>query len=527
MQAILAITQDDCIGYNKDCIGYNKYESKQDKANQDESNQDKDKPNDSKQDKANQEESKQDKDYMLPFVFPDDLKRFKSLTLGGVIIMGHKTYKSIGKPLPGRINIVLSTQNVEYPGIVVTNSIKETLTIVSTKYKQLLDERKVFVIGGDTIYKQFSDVIHKWHVTYVSIQSVHIDGYTPVRFDPFDYGTSKYLETKSYNLSNEHMLPTIGAFGSDNVEVHFMEVESTLKSDGYSTENDLLHLMNNILLSGEERKDRTGVGTKSIFAPRDLTFSLENNAFPLQTTRRIFFRGIVEELLWFLRGSTNAKELDAKSVKIWNGNSSHETLDRIGLKYEEGDCGPIYGFQWRHAGAEYKDCHTDYTGKGVDQLAEVIELIKTDPTSRRIFMSAWIPGQVKQGCLPPCHISYQFYVHNGTHLSCKFYQRSSDVFLAGNWNIASAALLTILIAKETNLQPRSVTVSVGDAHIYANHFQQTEELLSRAPLITPKLFLLTEKKSVLSFDPETSYKFEDFLLFGYYPHAAIKADMNV
>jgi len=170
------------------------------------------------------------------------------------------------------------------------------------------------------------------------------------------------------------------------------------------------------------------VGTLSVFG-RQLRFSLRDEVFPLLTTKRVFWRGVVEELLWFIRGSTNAKELSERGVHIWDGNGSREYLDRYGFgDREEGDLGPVYGFQWRHSGAEYINMHADYTGQGVDQLQEVIDKIKTNPNDRRLIMCAWNPRDIGKMALPPCHALIQFYI-SGDELSCMMYQRSSSSYL--------------------------------------------------------------------------------------------------
>lgn len=226
--------------------------------------------------------------------------------------------------------------------------------------------------------------------------------------------------------------------------------------------------------AGKTRSDRTGVGTVSIFGAQ-MRYSLRDNVFPLLTTKRVFWRAVAEELLWFIKGSTNAKELQAKNVRIWDGNSTREFLDKIGLtEREEGDLGPVYGFQWRHFGAEYKTCHDDYTGQGIDQLNDVIERIRSNPNDRRIIMSAWNVSDLKIMALPPCHCLVQFYVADG-ELSCQLYQRSADMGLGVPFNIASYALLTYMIAHVTGLKTGDFVHTLGDAHVYLNHVEPLKE----------------------------------------------------
>ncbi|CAM9610379.1 unnamed protein product, partial [Laminaria digitata] len=218
------------------------------------------------------------------------------------------------------------------------------------------------------------------------------------------------------------------------------------EGEGNEEEMQYLRLVEDILDNGVRRGDRTGTGTLSKFGVQ-MRFSLRQDRFPLLTTKRVFWRGVAEELLWFVAGCTNANVLKDRGIHIWDGNGSREFLDGLGLtEREEGDLGPVYGFQWRHFGADYTDMHADYTGKGVDQLAECIEKIKTNPEDRRIVLSAWNPKDLGKMALPPCHMFCQFYVANG-ELSCQMYQRSADMGLGVPFNIASYALLTRLVAQ--------------------------------------------------------------------------------
>merc|ERR1712078_670112 len=236
---------------------------------------------------------------------------------------------------------------------------------------------------------------------------------------------------------------------------------------------------------GVANDDRTDVGTISVFGTT-MRYDLRTS-FPLLTTKRVFWRGVVEELLWFVRGDTNAKHLSDQGVKIWDGNGSREFLDKRGLSHrEEGDLGPVYGFQWRHFGAKYVDMHTDYSGQGVDQLAECIKKLKEDPTDRRIIMSAWNPADLGLMALPPCHMFCQFYVANG-ELSCLMYQRSCDMGLGVPFNIASYSLLTCMMAQVCGLKPGEFVHTMGNAHVYQNHIEPLKEQLKRTPRPFPVL----------------------------------------
>jgi dihydrofolate reductase/thymidylate synthase len=252
-----------------------------------------------------------------------------------------------------------------------------------------------------------------------------------------------------------------------------------------------------------------------------MRFSLRDEVLPLLTTKRVFWRGVAEELLWFLSGDTSAKTLQDKGVRIWDGNASREFLDSRGLQHREvGDLGPVYGFQWRHFGAEYVDMHADYAGKGVDQLRAVIAAITRDPTDRRIILSAWNPAALPAMALPPCHMFAQFFVADG-ELSCQMYQRSGDMGLGIPFNIASYALLTRLIAQVTGLRAGELVHVIGDAHVYSNHVEPLLLQLERAPRPFPRLRI---DASVRDID---AFRFEHFTVEGYEPHGQIKMEMAV
>lgn len=260
-----------------------------------------------------------------------------------------------------------------------------------------------------------------------------------------------------------------------------------------------LDLLQKISEEGVLKHDRTGVGTKSIFGYQ-MRFDL-SKGFPLLTTKKVHLKSIIYELLWFIKGDTNIKYLHDHKVTIWD-----EWAD------ENGDLGPVYGHQWRSwAGAD---------GKSIDQLSEVIHSLKSNPDSRRHIVSAWNVSEVSKMALPPCHALFQFYVADGK-LSCQLYQRSADVFLGVPFNIASYALLTMMIAQECGYQPGDFVHTLGDAHIYTNHFEQVATQLGREPRELPVMRLNPEVKSVFDFD------YEDFTLEGYDPHPLIKAPIAV
>ena len=287
-------------------------------------------------------------------------------------------------------------------------------------------------------------------------------------------------------------------------------------------EHQYLSLIENIIANGVYRPDRTGTGTRSVFGVQH-RWSLSNNSFPLLTTKRVFFRGVLEELIWFVNARTDSNLLSEKNVKIWDGHGSREYLDSIGLtEREQGDLGPVYGFQWRHFGAEYINNQTDYSGQGVDQLANVIHLLKTDPYNRRIIMSAWNPKDLPFMALPPCHMFCQFYVADGT-LSCLMYQRSCDVGLGVPFNIASYSLLTIMLAHICDLQLGEFIHSMGDSHVYEDHVEALKTQCTRDPRPFPTLKI----KDGIRRETIEEFEFDDFVLEGYDPHAKIAMKMSV
>ncbi|EED43902.1 thymidylate synthase [Enterocytozoon bieneusi H348] len=285
-------------------------------------------------------------------------------------------------------------------------------------------------------------------------------------------------------------------------------------------EHQYLELIKRILRDGIQCNDRTGTGTRSVFGAQ-LRFSLRNNQFPLLTTKRVAIKSIIGELLFFIRGQTNNKILKQQGIHIWDGNSTREFFDKVGIQREEDDLGPVYGFQWRHFGAHYKTCHDDYTGEGVDQLKYVIDEIQKNPESRRIIVSAWNPLCLKDMALPPCHTLFQFRVY-GNKLSCMLYQRSGDVGLGIPFNIASYALLTIIVAQICNLEPDEFVHTIGDAHIYNDHIEALNKQITRTPFPFPKLKLAN--KEYRKFE---DFEIEDFILEDYNHHPGIIMKMSV
>ena len=285
-------------------------------------------------------------------------------------------------------------------------------------------------------------------------------------------------------------------------------------------ESQYINLIKHILKNGISKDDRTGIGTLSIFS-YNMTFNLRES-FPLLTTKKVYWKGVVEELLWFISGSTDSNVLKEKGVRIWEGNSSREFLDSQGLShYDQGDIGAGYGFQWRHFGAKYTNMYDSYEGQGVDQLKDVIYKIKNTPDDRRIIMSAWNPTDLDKMALPPCHIFVQFWVDsNKKELHSQMYQRSCDVGLGVPFNIASYALLTCIIAKLCDLTPGDFHYCMGDTHIYKNHIDAIKLQITRDPYDFPKINI----KDITDID---NIKYDDIELIDYKYYENIKMNMAV
>lgn len=289
-----------------------------------------------------------------------------------------------------------------------------------------------------------------------------------------------------------------------------------------------LQILKDLIINGNERQTRNSI-TKSLFS-KNLTFNLKDS-FPLLTTKKMFFRGIFEELMFFIRGETDTKILEKKGINIWKGNTSREFLDNNGLEnYKIGDMGPMYGFQQRYFNAKYEGCQNNYLGKGIDQLKYIIDTILKDPFSRRIIMTTYNPAQVNQGCLFPCHsLIVQFYIkeENGIYyISQQNYIRSNDIFLGNPYNIASFALLSYLLCHHLNhltksekYKPDMLYITIGDYHLYKEHYEAAEIQIKRIPFQFPKLKINNFHDNI------EEYIYEDLELIDYVYHPSIKASM--
>ncbi len=431
----------------------------------------------------------------IPWSIKQDKENFKRITcdakegLQNAVIMGRKTWESIPekfRPLPNRFNIVLSRGQCK--------NLKEAFIEIENR----TDIDKIFVIGGASLYAEAMESPYCKSIYFTTVfKKYDCDTFIP------QVNTSKF--------EFEHTGPI-----QQEKDISFQFISYTRRHEEYQ----YLDLVANTMLIGNQKGDRTGTGTLSHFG-KTMRYSLRDSIIPLFTTKDVFWRGVVEELLWFIKGCTDSKELNNKRVKIWNANGSREFLDKCGFTNREtGDLGPIYSHQWRHYGARYKDCHSDYSNQGIDQLAEVIKTIQSNPNDRRMIVCSWNPIDLPKMALPPCHALFQFYVCNG-ELSCCMYQRSADLLIGIPFNVASYSLLTAMIAHVCNLQCGDFIHFMGDTHVYNNHFEGAKEQLLRKPKPFPRLVINPEKKNI------DDFVFEDFQLIGYDPHPKIKMEMAV
>ena len=447
-----------------------------------------------------------------------DLDYFKNITIGNqskknIIVMGYNTWNSLPKnirPLKDRKNIVISKNHfLEFDLGDAFISIDNFIEWYHTNKK---DYNRVFIIGGESIYNEFfknhNDMIVNLYITNVETENIETDMITK-QFNP-DLTTYKLISQDVYN--DEAM---IYDFGLET----YIEKQIKYSFDIYKNnrhinleEDQYLNLMKDILKKENYKVSRNG-SVYSIFGVR-MEFDLLKS-FPLITTKRVGWKTILRELLWFISGSTNNNELVKNKVNIWTQNAE-EYNSRS--EYEEGDLGPIYGFQWRHFGSTYKGYNEDYENSGVDQLKYIIDEIKSNPSSRRLILNSWNPVDIPNMALPPCHVLVQFNITD-KFIDCQLYQRSGDMFLGVPFNIASYAFLLHIIGSITNYIPRKLIHIIGDAHIYESHVNAVKEQLNRSSTIFPQLLL---KETIKNID---DIREELFDIVNYNPMSSIKAPM--
>jgi len=448
----------------------------------------------------------------------EDMKRFKKITTGkgkNVVIMGRKTWESIPRdyrPLKDRINIVLSKNgDFECVGAIVCSSFQNALKCCNEK---IIDE--IFVIGGETLYDECFRNFHK-NIDRVYLTKIHkkASSYRDYKYFRFD-------ETHFTLLKNEECRENVKIF--DPQKEDYVVFECPVSYEVYSPtervdEFQYLRSLKEVFQEGSIVQGRNG----KTFSKFGMRMEYDLNRFPLLTTKKMGYKTILKELIWFLNGHTDNEILREQNVHIWDGNSTREFLDSRGLDYPEGDLGPVYGFQWRHFGANYRGSKENYDGSavgGMDQIKYILNEIKTNPTSRRIILSAWNPPDLEKMALPPCHVLSQYYVDSekGT-LSCQLYQRSGDMFLGVPYNIASYSFLTYIFAHLTGYKPGKLIHIIGDAHIYEEHIEAVHKQLTRTPKLKPRMIISDDLKDI------DDVRVEHFTLEEYESHETIKAPM--
>jgi len=480
------------------------------------------------------------KDNDLLFNLKKDLLFFKNLTTNSlsnesklnfnVVLMGRKTYFSIPqkfRPLTNRLNFVLTNDEQFLKMFPIPKNFsccKRPIFMTMESFYKIYNKYSpnVFVIGGAKIYNHF---LEKKSPSKLYITDVK--GYKGNKEDEYIY------------MNNFDYRYSLVGYSEEFKDVGFNNEKLTYRTLYYNLTNTktdefkYLDLAKSILNQGNERVDRTGVGTISKFGEQ-LRFDISNGTLPLLTTKRVGLKSVIEELLFFCRGDTDTSILSDNGVKIWEGNTSREFLDNRGLStYKEGIMGNMYGWSWRHFGADYSQRFSDMSKcdrtkiGGFDQLENVERLLKTDPFSRRIYISNLNPLETKNMCLDMCHIYIQFYVteENGEkYLSSYFTMRSSDYALAAvSFNTMSYALLTYILALRCNMKPKEIIYNSVDCHIYNTHIKGIKEQLSRIPRPFPKIKL----SNALVNKDWSQMNYSDFDLIGYFPHSSIKMEMAI
>jgi thymidylate synthase len=449
----------------------------------------------------------------LPWNIPEDLKYFRDITskeykknCKNILIMGKNTYLS-KPPLENsrRIEIVLSKNGK------VNDNTFDTLEN-ALDFCKTINYGKIFVIGGkklieDCLNSEFCEEIFQTELEFS--KNINIENQNDTILN--DLSNNLYNLYNLYSCILTRKTTNFCEYNQCSVDIYY-KIYNRYKT----SERNYLNLLQTVLDEGELRKDRTNIGTISLFGSQiEIDIS---ETFPLLTTKKLNFKNIVTEVLWFLSGSTDISFLKQHGITIWDGNTSREFLDNRGLtEYKEGEIGPLYGYQWRNFGGDFRNPNS----KGVDQIERMLNLLKTDPTSRRIFMSAWNPTDLDKMVLEPCHVSFQLYVSENKYLHGKLYMRSNDLFLGAPWNIAGYSLLIYMFAHLTNYKPGKLFYTVGDAHIYSNHILQIQEQLSRPIRKFPKLKITKMCEKFEDFD------INSFELNDYDPHPFIKAEMAV
>ena len=452
-------------------------------------------------------------EYSIPWKNSEDMKFFKNITSSKstkkAIIMGRNTYLSLKKDhLENRLNIVLTSKPhllADKKNISIFKCLNSALNFCENNYYD------TFVIGGSKLYKE-ALFHHKLKFIYWN-RIKNIKFKCNIKF-PINFNDAKIL----YKIDLNYHLK----------ESELVEYNKFMAQKINESEVNYINLLKKILNKGDKRQTRNSI-TYSLFSEK-LEFNLQNE-FPLLTTKKMFLRGIFEELMWILRGQTNSKILEEKGINIWKANTTDNFLKSNNLKYKEGDVGNMYGFQLNHSGAEYIGYDNDYSNKGFNQIDYCLNLLKYDKFSRRILMSTFCPNSSNKGVLYPCHgIVIQFYVkeeNNINYLSCHMYQRSADMFLGVPFNIASYSLLVYMICHVLNndndinikFYPDKLTISFGDLHIYDDHIDAVKEQIKRDPYSFPQIKFNKNVTNIKDFN------WNDLEIHDYKSHNSIKGKM--
>jgi thymidylate synthase len=429
-----------------------------------------------------------------PWYYPDEFSYFKRLTKGACLIVGRKTHETIPDGITNRITIVL-TQKLRVstkPDILYASDPIDALRICR-QYSGT--HPNVMVMGGNSIYLLYHrlGLITNYYVT--EIHSHHdCDTFLESELLTFIYGSERQSVCSTEDLTFYHIKR------KNEVERSWLDILKRLTTAPIQpSRNGNVHAL-------------FGLGMKY-----DLCIDPDGDCYrlPILTSRRCYLRGVFEELMWFIRGQTNSRTLEHKGIRVWQVCSTRGHLNSKNLPYKEGDVGPSYGFQWRHWGGDYRGCQDYHTGEGVDQLAEVIRLLRDDPYSKHIILSSWNVNDLDKMALIPCLIIYQFNVSGDGALDCCIYQRSSDFPQGNNWNVLSACLLMILLAQQTNLYPRRLTHFVASCHLHTHH----RDIAIIQAQRTPRPYPIVQ---VSSRDNIEDYEWEDISVWGYAPHSKLE-----
>ena len=452
----------------------------------------------------------------LLFKISNDFMWFKKHTKSdeknkNIIIMGYNTWVSLPiKPLPNRLNIILSKNNSLLFTNISNNNIKSFTSLESAfKYIQSIEYHKIFMIGGSNL---FNTMIKKYsfYIDCIYETLVHKNYQKDIlnNYKYFDFKIDNRFIKLYHKDCNSHGNIYNELKQNLNYEFNIYQIDKNINKN----EIEYLRLLNKIYQINKFKKSRNS-DVLSSFGEK-MTFDLRLG-FPLLTTKKMGYKTILRELLWFISGSTDNRILQKKHVHIWDQNASKEFMESRNLNYEEGDLGPIYGHQWRHYGENYSNYHKKYNG--FDQLKYIIDTIKNEPDSRRIILNSWNPCDIDKMSLPPCHVMIQFYIED-EFIDAQLYQRSGDMFLGVPFNIVSYSFLLHIIGKLTNYTPRYLYHILGDAHIYENHLDVVDEQLQRVPYDSPKLIL----GKLSSID---SISEDDFRIENYQCYSQLKTEM--